>query len=72
MDYQIILMTIIVLFAFLTGLGFIFNLLLAPINEKLSILEKGQAKLEMGQAKLETGQARLEHEIKSIKSSNRL
>ena len=39
MEYQIILTTVIVLIAVMTGLGFIFNLLLKPINERLSKLE---------------------------------
>ena len=38
--------TVIAVIALLTGLGFIFRLLLSPIYDRLSKLEAGQAKLE--------------------------
>ena len=45
---------VIAFVAVLTGLGFVFNLLLSPVKRDISKLEVGQAKLEAGQAKLES------------------
>ena len=52
MEYQIILTAIIAFVAVMTGLGFIFNLLLKPINNRLSNLEAGLAELEVKLDKL--------------------
>ncbi len=43
---------VIAFVAVLTGLGFVFNLLLAPVKRDIEKLEAGQAKLEAGQAEI--------------------
>ncbi len=56
--------TIIAVFAFVGGLGFVFNLLLDPVKAKQTDLEKGQIRLETefqkGQTRLEAKQTDLE------------
>ena len=68
--FLLVMSTIIAIFAFVGGLGFIFNLLLDPVKEKqvsfeseLKELQIGQARLEKGQTRLEKGQARLEDKL---------
>jgi len=60
MDLHTALMTTVALMALMTGLGFIFNLLLLPIKKDISSLEGGQSKLEKGQVNLEKRQVNLE------------
>ena len=45
--------TVIVVIALLTGMGFIFRLLLAPVYARLARLEEDVAGLKAGQARLE-------------------
>ncbi len=44
---------VIAFVAVLTGLGFIFNLLLLPVKKDIAKLEAGQSKLDAGLSKLE-------------------
>ena len=46
MDLSLVLMTIIAVMALLTGLGFIFNLLLNPVKERLYHLEEDISKIK--------------------------
>ena len=59
---------VIAFVAVLTGLGFVFNLLLVPVKKDIAKLEEGQAKLEAGQAKLEAGQFKLESGLFKLES----
>ena len=45
--------SVIAFVAVMTGLGFVFNLLLNPVKKDISNLRDGQDKLESGQVKLE-------------------
>ncbi len=44
--FLLVMSAIIAIFAFVGGLGFIFNLLLAPVKADVKELQKGQARLE--------------------------
>ena len=57
---------VIAFVAILTGLGFVFNLLLAPVKKDIANLETRMTNLEDGQAKLETGQVKLEKRMDNI------
>ena len=61
--FLLVMSTIIAIFAFVGGLGFIFNLLLDPVKADVKDLQIGQARLEKGQTRLEKGQARLEDKL---------
>ena len=62
MEYQIILSTVIALIAVMTGLGFIFNILLNPLKENQARLE---AKLDELYP-LKKNQARLEAKLDQL------
>ena len=66
MEYQIILTTVIALIAVLTGLGFIFRILLEPVYNRLSNLETGQANLDAGQANLNKRMDTLESKLDKL------
>ena len=59
-EFSPLFQAVIAFVAVLTGLGFVFNLLLVPLKENQGRLEKNQGRLEKSQARLEESQGRLE------------
>lgn len=64
MEYQIILTTVIALVAILTGLGFVFNILLTPLKEN-------QVKFESRMGALESRMGALESKMDQLLAQNK-